>query len=441
MNSLLATVNVVIDSVTPSVHHVGVRRAVAYLRKSRVDPGTRDASWETQEAKVRALAARHGDTDLELMSDWGRSGRGEKTRLRPEYRRLRGMIEADEVSVLYSYSLSRLARSLTEYASLAELCREHGVQVRLDKEGEFDYGSASGRFTVGILALLAQMEAELAQERARDTVQARRARGDHIGSAGYGKRLHNGTLEDDPRESVEVVAAAYREAGGFAGAARILNTKEVRSKFGKKWSGTTVRRVLTTAAPQELAGRPVEARVKQRGTFTLSRILRCPCGQIMTGRHGRGSRKYGLYGPYASYQCYRGRYESNHPRPYMVSEREILPWVVAEADRLRVPHHKFDSDADPDRRTALEERRRRVIDNYEDGVIEKSERDAKLAAIITELEGLAAAERADVIPPTIDWTWEPAIINEVLRALWNVVELGPDLRPVRATWLVPEWRA
>ncbi len=417
-----------------------MKHAVAYLRKSRVDPGTRDASWEVQESRVRALAARHGDTDLELLSDWGRSGRGEKTRLRVEYRRLRAMIEADEVSVLYSYSLSRLARSLTEYASLAELCREHGVRVRLDKEGEFDYGSASGRFTVGILALLAQMEAELAQERARDTVQARRARGDHVGSAGYGKRLHNGTLVDDPRESIEAVTAAYREAGGFAGAARILNAAKVRAKFGGKWSGTTVRRVLTTGAPQELAGRHVEARVKQRGSYTLSRLVRCPCGQIMTGRSGRGSAKYGTFGPYASYQCYRGRYEADHPRPYMVSERAILPWVKAEVGRLRTPSAVGVEVGDDDKRADLAERRRRVLDNYEDSLIDKAQRDAKLAEITSVMERLDS-HAAVLAVPAIDWTWPPSALNAVLRAVLAYVELGPDLRPVRAEWMVPEWRS
>jgi DNA invertase Pin-like site-specific DNA recombinase len=416
-------------------------KPVAYLRKSKVDPGTRDASWEVQEAKVRALAARNGDADLEILSDWGRSGRGEKTRLRPEYKRLRAMIAAGEVSVLYSYSLSRLSRSLTEYASLAELCREHNVRVRLDKEGEIDYSSASGRAMVGILAVLAQMEAELAQERARDTIQARRARGDHVGSAGYGKRLHNGTLVDNPAEDLEAVVAAYREAGSLNGAARILNTGKVPSKFGKRWSGTTVRRVLATGAPSEVAARKVEPRVKQRGTFALSRLLRCPCGQLMTGVNGRGSRKYGMYGPYASYQCYRGRFEPDHPRPYMVSEREIMPWVMAEAARLRVPGDRIAATSEPSRRDDLIDRRRRVLDNYEDGLIDKGTRDAKLATIVADIEALETSQRTDTIPPAIDWSWEPSTLNDVLRALLSHIELGSDLRPVRAEWTVPEWRS
>src|SRR5258706_9490645 len=200
-------------------------RPVAYLRKSRVT-SDRHVSWEVQEAEIRALANRNGD-EPEILSDWGKSGRGDRTRFRPQYLRLREMIEADEVSVLYAYSLSRLSRSLGEYASLAELCRDHGVRVRLCKEGEFDYASASGRFTVGILALLAQMEAELAQERARDTIAIRKARGDHVGSAGFGSQLIGGKLTDDPGDDVQAVVAAFRTSGSYQRAARLLNAQDV----------------------------------------------------------------------------------------------------------------------------------------------------------------------------------------------------------------------
>jgi DNA invertase Pin-like site-specific DNA recombinase len=412
-----------------------MRQPVAYLRKSRIDPGTRDASWEIQEAKVRALAARHGDNDLELLSDWGRSGRGEKTRLRPEYARLREMIETDQVSVLYSYSLSRLARSLTEYASLAELCREHGVKVRLEKEGEFDYTTASGRFIVGMLALLAQMEAELAQERARDTIEARRARGDHVGSAGYGKRLNAGRLEDNPREDLDTVIAAYREAGSLSGAARTLNTAAVRSKFGKRWSASTVKRVLETGG--ELAGRKVEARVAQRSTYMLGRLLKCHCGNILTGRASSVMKDGRKLGPYLSYQCYRSRFEVGHSLPAMMSERRLLPWVREEVARLMTPGEIMANDEADPALPSLNARRARVIDAYLEGLIDKERRARELEEIDAQIERLEV--RAMPVP-VFDWSWPPEQVNAVLRAVFGHIELGPDMLPVRAVWRVPEWR-
>lgn len=416
-----------------------MRKPIAYLRKSRVT-SDRHVSWEVQEAEIRALAARHGDTDLDLLSDWGRSGRGEKTRLRGEYARLRAMIAADEVSVVYAYSLSRLSRSVGEYASLAELCRDHGVRVRLAKEGEFDYASVSGRFTVGILALVAQMEAEQAQERARDTITARRARGDHVGSAGYGKRLVKGRLIDDPKHDLAAVVDAYREAGSFGGAAKALNRQSIPTKSGRAWEGTTVARILRREVPAETAVRRIEPRVRQRGSFALSRLLRCPCGTLMTGRTSTHTTKYGTYGPYVSYQCYRGRYDPKHQRPYMVSEADVLPWVQAEVARLQMPADAVEAEAGNDtERAALVARRGRVIDNYEDGLIDKAARDAKLTEIGDALEAIETVVRVTAIPE-VDWSWPPSALNDVLRAILVDVTMGTDLRPVSATWTMPTWR-
>jgi hypothetical protein len=61
------------------------------------------------------------------------------------------------------------------------------------------------------------------------------------------------------------------------------------------------------------------------------------------------------------------------------------------------------------------------------------------------LEALAAdADKAMVgamlyrIPQVIDWAaWDAASINKVLRTYWLKVELGSDLRPVRAEWRLP----
>ena len=411
-----------------------MKRPIAYLRKSRVT-SDRHVSWEVQEKEIREVAARHGDKP-ELLSDWGKSGRGEKTRLRPEYQRLRKMIENDEVSVLYSYSLSRLARSSIEYHKLAELCRDHGVKVRLCKEGEFDYSTVSGRLTVGILALVAQMEAELAQERAKDTISVRRARGDHVGSAGYGKRLVKGQLLDNPNENIDVIVDAYREAGSFAGAATLLNARKVPTKKangnGKRltWDGNTVNRIIRREAPGETVGKRIEPRVRLRGTFKFSRLLVCPCGQVMTGRTTSHTTKYGSYGPYVSYQCYRGRHDPGHPRPYMVSESAIMEVMKAQAARFVPPKEAQEGDTDHKVRALLEERRLRVVDNYEDGVIDKVERDKKLAAINAKVQASEAAARVFKVPKTINWEKTPAAeINEVLRSYWDGVELDANLMP------------
>jgi hypothetical protein len=62
-------------------------------------------------------------------------------------------------------------------------------------------------------------------------------------------------------------------------------------------------------------------------------------------------------------------------------------------------------------------------------------------------EALALIEAEDAVPervpaeaPPLDWDWSVEAINTWLRAAFEYVELGDDLLPVRAEWLVPEWR-
>lgn len=413
---------------------------VAYLRKSRVtlaSPG--ELSHEAQLVAVRELAARHGDPEPLILSDWSRSGR-KSGRSRPQYSEMLRMIEAGEVSAVYSYSLSRLSRSVRDFASLVEVAQAHDVPVRLAKD-TLNLGTASGRLNVNVLASVAAFEAEVAQERARDTITARRVRGDHVGSAPYGYVQADGKLEPDPERPIEPVIEAYRAAHTYSGAARLLNTSGATAPRGAKWSAPAVRRVVNRVLPETRStdGKPGR-RVRQ--DYMLSRLLRCPCGGVMTGRLDVTKSKYGTFGPYVRYQCFRARYEAEHPRPYMVTETILLPWLMDEAARLDPPGE----DEAPavvdvaERRAGIEETFRRVSRAYAAGGLTDSEYDDARRQRDDDLAGLDGLPVYAEIEP-VDWSWQPETLNRVLRALWEYVQLGPDLRPVRAEWRIPEWRA
>lgn len=398
-----------------------MKQAIAYIRKSRVT-NDHTVSWEVQEQAVRALAANDGQTgDLLILSDWNRSGRG--TNLRPGYRRMLALIEADQVGAVYAYSLSRLSRSLRDFSELVELCQAHEVEIHLHAEPFLDFSRATGRMIVNILAAIAQMEAEIAKERSIESVAIRRARGDRIGQGPYGER---------PGEDLEALVAAYREAGSVMRAARLLNDRGVPTRSGKPWGLTSLRVTLVRLGERPKRTQPG---VKASAPFMFYRLLRCHCGGILTGSREPS----GATGTYTSYKCFRGLTISGHGR-LSVSERPILAWAMAEAARLRTPDAVEQETRDETQRTALGARRQRVIDNYEDGLIDKRERDAKIAAIVAELERLDAT-RAIVLVPEIDWAWPARDLNGVLRALWDHIELDEQMHPVRAEWLVPEWRA
>nr|WP_281249273.1 recombinase family protein [Tessaracoccus bendigoensis] len=78
--------------------------------------------------------------------------------------------------VLVIYSLSRLGRSTAATLELLEDLRGRGVRVVSIAE-QIDTGSAMGRFVTTLLAALAEMEAELTQERVLAGLAAARERG------------------------------------------------------------------------------------------------------------------------------------------------------------------------------------------------------------------------------------------------------------------------
>ena len=188
--------------------------------------------------------------------------------------------------------------------------------------------------------------------------------------------------------------------------------------------------------------RPVSPGRPPRRVALLSGLLRCHCGTVMSPARESHRLASGQATEYVSYLCWRSRNEPDHQPTRKVSESSLLPWIRQEAERLQVPADAVETTGDPGRQDELLARRQRVIDNYEDGLISRDERAKKVSVIDGELERLAAVSAAVLtVPPAIDWSWSPATVNAVLRAMWDRVELDATMLPVRAEWTVPEWRS
>lgn len=396
---------------------------VAYLRKSVVHDAKRSVSWQVQEGAVRALAAVHGDDkDLVILSDWNVSGRKGRAQ-RPDYDRLLSMIDSGQVSAIYSYSLSRLSRSLTDFLSLVDRCVAANVPLRLHVERHLDPTTSTGRLIIRILASVAAMESEVATERSRDAIEARRRRGDRIGGIRYGKKLG---------EDLDAVIDTFRETGGYRATAVALNERGVKSRSGKPWMAPTIRNILLRVAPELVPARTHRGAMAAPA-YRLAHLLRCPYdGRLLTAQTGsEGTPRYA---------CTHAYSVAGHG-PRYVAESKLLPWVKAEASRVRTPE-RIEMVEDQDRqRLDLDARRARVVDALEAGLITRAEAEPRLAKIAAEIATLDLQRRiADV--PALDWErWAPRDVNAALRSMWSEVQLGPDLLPVRAEWTVPEWRS
>lgn len=392
----------------------------AYLRKSRLLKDQEVVSPEMQIRAAQEYAATFGDSNLVVLSDMNVSGRkGRKHR--PGFAKLLDAIEAGAVSAVYSYSLSRLSRSVTDMLALADLCRVHKVPIRLARDSDPDPTTASGRAMLAFLAVMAQFEADLASERALDTAATRRARGDHMG----GKFFANH----------QAVIDAYLETRTVTAAARLLTERRIPTRNGNRvWYPSAVRAILHRTAPQ-LLPRVTKPGLKQAAPFTFYRLLRCHCGTTMTGTRSTVKGR-----TYTAYVCSRGRY-SHHEKAY-ITERVIQEWAELEMSRLTPPSDlialREDNDAEVKEAT---ERLRLLKVGFLSGLVPEAEMLAEKAEIDDRLMRLDLAGRV-VRVPAFSWDHEPRDLNIALRALWDHVELDRNLRPVRAEWLVPaSWLA
>lgn len=426
------------------------RRPIAYLRRSHAGGnGNGRVSFEVQHAAVLDVARRHGDTDLEVIVEWGVSGadatgafggtgRGGKRRA---YYDLRDRIERGEVSALYSYSLSRLARSTRELLDLAEACVEHDVPIRLDKEGTIDATSPSGRLYLTVLAAVSSFEAEVAAERARDRTDLMREQGAYIGRNPFGYIIDSGRLLPDPltHPTLKRVLALYTKLKSPARVARALNVAKVPAPMGGAWVDGTVRRILARqpgyAPPATVRG----SRAVPVARF--ARLLVCPCGRRLTPARKRYRTAKGDAREWVGYTCPGARYAGSHPKVRAVAESVILEAAMAQVGRLRLPDQvEVEAKAEA-LRGDLDARRGRIIDALEAGTINRAEAEPRLARIAAEVDAIDA-ETQVVRVPKLDWDWPAEQVNLVLRTFWERIDLGPDMTPTGFVWKLPEeWLA
>lgn len=421
-------------------------RAVAYLRKSSgADPRGTEANQ--REAIARASAGR-GDiiAPADYFADWHKSG---ADRERPSFLMMVAELEAGRVSAIYVDDTSRVARRVATFTSLLDEAEDAGVPV-YDHRG-YDLTHPDNRTAAEYQSVSDASQHRDITRKNRANRDRKVARGDDLGEAPYGwqkvklsepgvnakgRPAEAGACVNvctDP-DAILTVLNAYTAAGSALGAAHLLNAIGHPTKRGRAWNNRAVQDVVTREAPELLPARLGRRNARHYRVRVLSGLLRCYCGTVMSP-NGSG------------WMCARG-HAGAHERPYNVTESRILPWIIEEADRLRVPHDIVESDGP--QYDDSEDRRR--LDAARDLIGE----DAYLAA----LDRLRAAQDAhsdrlalrQTIPPAIDWEawqrdpdrepWSTEQVNAALRAMWEGgVQLGPDLLPVSAGWTMPEWRS
>ncbi|MBI2580115.1 MAG: recombinase family protein [Candidatus Aenigmarchaeota archaeon] len=213
-------------------------RIAFYVRVSTEEQAENpEGSIRNQEERLKAAVQLKNMEGLfgevvETFIDRAKSG---KDTNRSELQRLLSAIRRREVTLLMVTELSRLSRSIKDFAGIWELMQANGCGFMSLREN-FDTTTAAGEMVLYTVANIAQFERRQISERVSANLHARAARGLYNGGTvpmGYklipGKK---GYLEIEP-EQAEVVKKAfekYLQTGSLVGTAKWLNANGYQPK-------------------------------------------------------------------------------------------------------------------------------------------------------------------------------------------------------------------
>lgn len=211
------------------------KRAAAYCR---VSTGTemQDGSLAWQQAFYRELFAR--DPALRFAGIYADRSSGRSLRRRPQFRQLLQDCERGNIDIVYTKSISRFSRNMTDCVNAVRALTALGIPVVFEKEG---LNSMEGSpLFFHILAILAQEESESIGSNMRWSIARRHQAGIPTGKVTYGyRRIDNGgRWRVEESEAARVRYAFDQAAKGicYREIRQGLDRMEAQAGTGESWS-------------------------------------------------------------------------------------------------------------------------------------------------------------------------------------------------------------
>jgi site-specific DNA recombinase len=215
------------------------KTADGYIRVSRRAgrEGESFISPDVQRKKIESWAKLH---DVEIVRWWEEIDQSGAKLERPMFQQALARCEAGETGGIVVARLDRFARSAVD--ALTSIRRLTDAEARLvSVEDNFDGSTPMGRFAIGILTLIAELELERIKSGWKTAVGEAVGRGIHISArppTGYQRDKEGRLLRDEPAASVVAEAFRKRATGAsWAELARFLEEQEVYPPTGNAhWS-------------------------------------------------------------------------------------------------------------------------------------------------------------------------------------------------------------
>jgi site-specific DNA recombinase len=202
-------------------------------------------SPEVQRQRIAGWAELHG---VEVVRWWEELDQSGARRERPMFQEALARCESGETGGIVVARLDRFARSAVDALESIKRLNEVGARL-VSVEDNFDGSTPMGRFAIGILSLIAELELERIKENWGTAIRAAVDRGVHISArvpVGYRKDGNGRLVREEPAATVVAEVFRRRAAGAsYTELAAFLEEQGVFPSTGNPhWSSTGVAGLL-----------------------------------------------------------------------------------------------------------------------------------------------------------------------------------------------------
>src|SRR5215472_14595477 len=249
-------------------HHLA-RQAVIYIRQSSPNQVlTHQESLRLQHAlRQRAEQLGWAPTNIQIIdADLGQTARTAAGR--SGFHELVTRVSTDQVGIILSYEVTRLARNCTDWYPLLDVCGFRRCLIA-DCDGVYDPGSVNGRLILGLKGQISELELHTIRNRLHAALLQKAERGElaQVLPAGL-VRDEAGIVRKDPHQEVQsriaLVFTAFQQQRATTKVVRFLRQHRLRLPRKDRW-GEIVWRWPTTSAIVSILQNPAYAGAYVRG--------------------------------------------------------------------------------------------------------------------------------------------------------------------------------
>jgi DNA invertase Pin-like site-specific DNA recombinase len=249
-------------------HHLS-RQAIIYIRQSSPNQVlTHQESLRLQHAlRQRAEQLGWSPANIQVIdADLGQTARTIVGR--SGFQELVTRVSTDQVGIILSYEVTRLARNCTDWYPLLDVCGFRRCLIA-DCDGVYDPGSVNGRLILGLKGQISELELHTIRNRLHAALVQKAERGElaQVLPAGL-VRDEADIVRKDPHQEVQsrvaLVFTAFQEQHATTKVVRFLRQHHLRLPRKNRW-GEIVWRWPTTSAIASILQNPAYAGAYVRG--------------------------------------------------------------------------------------------------------------------------------------------------------------------------------